>query len=406
MADDSDRSYVVWYDEADGLDPQIIGKENAGLGEMMRAGIRVSPGFCITVRANERFLEESGIKAEMGAYLQELGQATYETATKASEFTLSLMDRAAVPEDVGREIRANYQRLCDASHARDVSVAVRSSRTIWMPGQKAMYLNVKGEEDLLLYVKKCWSEAYNTDAILYRANKGMGFIFNIGVGVPKMVDSRVSGVVYTINPANGDASKIVIDASYGLGTAVVGGLVRPDRIVVDKVTMGVTKSTIGTKETMCVYREDGSDIVQVSVPVDTREMLCVTYEEIMELARLGKAIEQYFGRPHDIEFGIDRNLPFPENIIVLQVRRESIWSKKEIMSAKPERRNPLDRFVGQVLTAAKEEHKSAGIPVAASSEGSEEQELPESEEEKGISEEPDETLLGNGLYDNSVAAET
>ena len=144
-----------------------------------------------------------------------------------------------------------------------------------MPGQMETYLNICGEKDLIDYVKKCWASAYNVEAIMYRMNKGMPFLFNIGVGIPKMVNSRVSGIIFTINPVNGDPSKISIDASFGLGEAVVSGIVTPDTYLIDKITMDPIKTVIGSKEIQCVYREDGSDIVQVPVPEEKRCVPCL-----------------------------------------------------------------------------------------------------------------------------------
>jgi pyruvate, water dikinase len=222
-----------------------------------------------------------------------------------------------------------------------------------MPGQMETYLNICGEKDLVNYIKKCWSSAYNVEAIMYRMNKGMPFLFNIGIGIPKMVNSRVSGIIFTINPINGDLSKISIDASYGLGEAVVSGLVTPDTYLVDKVTYDLIKTVIGSKETQCVYREQSSDIVQRDVPDEMRKVQCLSMEEIKELARVGKLIENYYGKAYDIEFGIDRDMPFPENVVILQVRPESVWSKKEVAPKTEHKKDAMDRILSQLLTGVK-----------------------------------------------------
>jgi pyruvate,water dikinase len=178
----------------------------------------------------------------------------------------------------------------------------------------------------------------------------MGYLLNIGVGVPKMVNSRVSGIMFTLNPLNGDPSKISVDVSYGLGEAVVSGLVTPDNYLVDKVTMEVIGTKRGEKELMCVYREDGSTIKTVDVPEEDRGRLCITTEELKEICRVGKAIDRYYGKPYDIEFGVDADLPFPENVIILQVRPESVYSKKEKSTKTVKANSVMDRVIGQ-LTA-------------------------------------------------------
>jgi pyruvate,water dikinase len=215
------------------------------------------------------------------------------------------------------------------------------------------YLNICGEKDFIDYVKKCCASAYNVEAIMYRMNKGMPFLFNIGVGIPRMVNSRVSGIIFTINPVNGDPSKVSIDASYGLGEAVVSGIVTPDTYLIDKITMELIKTVVGNKEIQCVYRENGSDIVQTPVPEHKRSVACLNREEVLELVRVGKLIENYYGKAYDIEFGIDDDIYFPQNIIILQVRPESVWSKKEVTSKTEKKQDPMERILSQLLTGVK-----------------------------------------------------
>ena len=350
---DKETKYILWYDEMEGADFPYAGKKNSNLGEMIKAGIPVSHGFAVTIYANDQFLILSGIKEEIEKQIVSLGQVTYETAKQASAIAMELIEKAPMPEVIEREVLDNYKKLCDQTCMSACPVAVRSSGAVSMPGQMETYLNIFGEKDLIDYIKKCWASAYNTEAIMYRMNKGMPFLFNIGVGIPKMVNSRVSGIIFTINPVNGDPSKISIDASYGLGEAVVSGLVTPDTYLIDKVTFDLVKTNIGSKETMCAYREQGSDIVQKDVPLEMRGQSCLSMQEIKELARIGKLIEQYYGKAYDIEFGIDADYPFPENIIILQVRPESVWSKKEATAKVEPKKDPMERLLGQLLTGVR-----------------------------------------------------
>ena len=324
----------------------MVGKKNANLGEMIKAGIRSHPGFAMTIHANDKFITETGIKEKLAKLPQTLGRGDVRDGKQASDFAMKLIESDECPSYMRKESCATYQKLCEMTAPRNVPVAVRSSGAVSMPGQMETYLNIRGEKDLIDYIKKtCWSSAYNVEAIMYRMNKGMPFLFNIGVGIPKMVNSRVSGIIFTINPLNGDPSKISIDASYGLGEAVVSGLVTPDTYLIDKIIMDPIKTTKGSKEVKCVYKEGGSDILQVPVPEEKRGVPCLTREEMLELARIGKLIEDYYGKAYDIEFGIDADLPFPENVIILQVRPESVWSKKEKEAKTSKAKDPMDRLL-------------------------------------------------------------
>ena len=158
-----------------------------------------------------------------------------------------------------------------------------------------------------------------------------------------------------MNPVNGDLSKISIDASYGLGEAVVSGLVTPDTYLIDKVTFEIIKRIKGSKEIECVYREGGSDIIQKEVDEERRNKFCLTDEEIKYLCELAVRIEDYYGKPYDIEFGIDRDMKFPENVIILQVRPESVWSKKKDEEKKKidAPKDAMGMILNQLITGVK-----------------------------------------------------
>jgi pyruvate,water dikinase len=264
-----------------------------------------------------------------------------------------LIEEATIPAIITDDVLRNYDLLCEKSGVANVPVAVRSSGAVSMPGQMETFLNIRGHEDLMTYIKKTWASAYYVEAITYRMNKGMGFLLNIGVGVPKMVNSRVSGVIFTLNPLNGDRSKISLDVSYGLGEAVVSGLVTPDNYLMDKITLSTIKSIRGSKEVMCVYEENGSNIKTVPVPDAMRAKFSITNEELMELCRTAKAIDTYYGKPYDIEFAIDGDLSFPESVIVLQVRPESVWAKKKVEAKTEKKTDALDRIVSQLVSGVR-----------------------------------------------------
>lgn len=350
---EKDKRITIRYDELEGKDYPLVGKKNANLGEMLKADIPVSPGFALTIHANDVFITETGIKAEIEKYIKGLGQVSYEKSLEASKFTIDLIENAQIPAVVTDEVFSEYQKLCELSNTENVPVAVRSSGAISMPGQMETYLNVRGEQDLAAYIKKTWASAYFVEAITYRMNKDMGYLLNIGVGIPKMVNSRVSGIIFTLNPLDGDKSKISVDVSYGLGEAVVSGMVTPDNYLVDKVTLEVISCNTGSKECMCVYEDSGSNIKTIDVPEDQRGQTCIANDELMEVCRIAKTIDRYYGKPYDIEFAIDADLAFPKNIIILQVRPESVWSKKAKEKKTAEKKDAMSRIVDQLITGTK-----------------------------------------------------
>lgn len=350
---EKEKCFTLWYQGLEGKDYTLVGKKNANLGEMLKNNIRVSPGFALTLYANEVFINESGVRDELDHFLKDLGEVTFEKSTKASKFAMDKIINAEIPTPITECVFEEYDKLCDMANTENVPVAVRSSGAVSMPGQMETYLNIRGKEDLLKYIKLTWASAYAVEAITYRMNKGMGFLLNIGVGIPKMVNSRISGVIFTLNPLNGDPSKISVDVSYGLGEAVVSGLVTPDNYLIDKVTLEVVKSAMGSKEVECVYREGGSDIEMADVSENRRTVYCITDEELKELCRIAKAIDTYYGKPYDIEFGIDADLPFPDNVVILQVRPESVWSKKKAETKTKVIKDPMSRIAAQLVTGVR-----------------------------------------------------
>lgn len=218
---------------------------------------------------------------------------------------------------------------------KDVFVAVRSSATAEdlpdasFAGQQETYLNVRGADEVMEKTLKCWSSLFTPRAIFYRSEKGFAHekVF-ISVGIQKMVNSKAAGVMFTINPVTGDPDQIVIEGNYGLGEAVVSGAVTPDDFVVDKKTLKVIEKRIAKKTVQYIRDPKTGKTVHVEVPPEKQEQPCISDEEILRLAELAKRIEQHYGKAQDIEWAIDRDLPFPSNVFIVQSRPETVWSAK------------------------------------------------------------------------------
>jgi len=338
MAGEERYPLVMWFEELKKEDVPIVGGKCANLGEMLRAGIPVPPGFAVTAYAYKRFIEETGIAEKIYDILDETikdpkDPKQYEEASKKIR---ALIESTPIPEYLKKEIVENYRKLCERTRSKEVFVAVRSSATAEdlpgasFAGQQETYLNVRGEDELLTSVRKCWSSLFTPRAIFYRTQKGFRHEkVLISVAVQKMVNSKAAGVMFTLHPVTGDTSKIVIESAWGLGEAIVSGAVTPDHFEVDKNSLKILVKQVAKKTVEYVRDPKTGKTVHKKVPPERQEKPSLTDEEIIELARLAKKIEEHYGTAQDIEFAVDRDLPFPENVFIVQSRPETVWSVKK-----------------------------------------------------------------------------
>jgi pyruvate,water dikinase len=220
--------------------------------------------------------------------------------------------------------------LCRMAGRENIYVATRSAGPVSHPGQYETYLNVSGSEDVVKNVTRVWSSTFNTRSMIARGKLGLPLHYDpIGVAVLTMVDAKAAGVMFTVNPVNGDESKVVIEGSFGLGEAVVSGNVTPDRYLVDKVTLEIEERVISDKGSEYVYNPKTKEMEYKELLPDQRKLPCLEDREILELTKISKKAETHFGCPQDIEYSISRSLPFPENIFLVQARPESVWGKKK-----------------------------------------------------------------------------
>jgi pyruvate, water dikinase len=234
-------------------------------------------------------------------------------------------------------IREGYRKLCFLTNSDDdLPVAVRSSANAEdlpdasFAGQQDTYLWIVGENSVVEHVKKCWASLFTSRAISYRRDQKIAEdSVLMSVVVQKMVNAKVAGVAMTLNPINGDRSKIVLDASWGLGEAVVSGEVTPDNFLVDKVMMEIVKSNISNKHIEHVPDKEARCVVVKDITDDRANKACLTDFEVKEVCRMAKIVERHYGCPQDIEWAIDADLPEGQNLTLLQSRPETVWSQKK-----------------------------------------------------------------------------
>jgi pyruvate,water dikinase len=328
---------IIWFENLRKTDIPSVGGKNANLGEMINAGIPVPPGFAVTAYSYKKFIEKTGISEKIYELIKETVKNLNDPKQydEDSKKIRELIEATPMPKDIEGAIKSAYEQLCKKLGLNDVFVAVRSSATAEdlpdasFAGQQETFLNVKGVKSLLKSTIKCWSSLFTPRAIFYRTEKGFAHenVF-LSVGVQKMVNSKTAGVIFTINPVTGEQNQIVIEGSYGLGEAVVSGSVTPDDFVVDKNTLKIIERRIAKKTVQYLRDPDTGKTVHLDVPVEKQEQPCLSDEEIIKLTELAKRIEQHYGKAQDIEWAIDSDLPYPDNIFIVQSRPETVWSTK------------------------------------------------------------------------------
>jgi pyruvate,water dikinase len=332
-----EMDYTLDFEELNKNSLQIVGGKNASLGEMIGAGIHVPPGFAVTTDSYLRFITDTGIKDAIFQALSGLSVDDVEALNNASAEVQNLINNVPMSGNVRVAIEEGYAQLCTKCFVETVPVAVRSSATAEdlptasFAGQQDTYLWVEGIEKVIDSVQRCWASLFTPRAISYRIKNDFPHEkVLISVGVQKMVNSRTAGVMFTINPTDGDPSKVVIEGSWGLGETVVSGSVNPDKFVVDKVLLETTEKTISTKHIECVYDRNKGEVINADVAADMQCTCCLEAQEVRELVKMAKDIEVHYGCPMDIEWAIDKNQLFPDNIFIVQARPETVWSQRKM----------------------------------------------------------------------------
>jgi pyruvate,water dikinase len=334
---DEKKELVSWFETLRVTDIPSVGGKNASLGEMINAGLPVPPGFAVTAFSYELFLQETNLAEKIYNVINEVitdknDPKQYDVASKKIR---ELIEKTPVPKQIETAIRAAYKEMNKRMNLKETFVAVRSSATAEdlpdasFAGQQETFLNIRGEKDLLDKVVKCWSSLFTPRAIFYRNEKGFAHekVF-ISVGVQKMVNSRAAGVMFTINPTTGETDEIMIEGNFGLGETVVSGAVNPDNFIIDKKSVKIKERRTAKKTVMYVRDPKTGSTIHLDVPADKQKVPCVSDEEVLKLAELAKRIERHYGKAMDIEWAIDQDLPFPQNMFIVQARPETVWSSK------------------------------------------------------------------------------
>jgi pyruvate, water dikinase len=300
------KKSIVWFNEVGKKDVAFVGGKGANLGELTNAHIPVPPGFIVTSEAYYSFLEKTQIMSEIKKLLNSINTQDSRQLQSVAEIIQQIIVKSEVQPDLVREIYSAYKMMGGGL------VAVRSSATAEdlpdasFAGQQSTFLNVQGQENVVKAVKECWASLFNARAIFYRVEQKFDH-FKVGIAVPvqRMVQSKSSGVMFTLEPVTSDKRKIVIEAVYGLGEAIVSGEVTPDLFIIDKEDLRIISKTINKQEWQLIKNPSaGTDLlnVKVNIPIEKQIAQKITDEEVIQLAVIGKNIEKHYNFPQDIEW--------------------------------------------------------------------------------------------------------
>jgi pyruvate,water dikinase len=304
-------------------DADEFGGKSANLGELLAAEIPIPSGFALDADAYREFVRVTGLEGTIASALTHGEDDASKTIGEAMRF-------APLPEAVRDELAEGYASMGEPPVAVRSSALGEDSHDATFAGQQESYLWVRGFEHLCDAVRGCWASLFTPRAIAYRRRLSAAHTA-MGVTVQQMVDAEVSGVLFTCNPVSGDPSMVAVNASWGLGVAVVGGETTPDDYLVSKVTGEVVRRTISSKAVEYVPDADGRGTVRREIPADRRDRPCLDPGQLARLVELGRSIEKHFGSHQDVEWAIDRD----GSLLVLQARPVTTMPRTEPKLSRP-----------------------------------------------------------------------
>ncbi|HXW66395.1 MAG TPA: phosphoenolpyruvate synthase [Thermoplasmata archaeon] len=301
---------IVDLEEVSETDLALVGGKAGKLGELIREGLPVPPGFVVTTEAYQAFVDATALRSEIPAALASIQPNEPASVEAASRRLRGIFESTDFPPELRAPVAEAYERFVTAHHVR--FSAVRSSATAEdlegasFAGLQDTYLNVAGVEEILSAIRKCWGSLFTPRVLVYRQRKGFEHAsVRLAVLVQQMVDATVSGILFTRDPNTGE-NHMIVEAGLGLGEAIVGGEVTPDHYVVDGATQKVVHKQISEQKVRLVRAEGGGNRRE-EIPADERQRQKLPDHRLARLVSLARLIESHYRRPMDVEWAGDAN---------------------------------------------------------------------------------------------------
>ncbi len=345
------KKLLVWFGDVGKTDTALVGGKGANLGEMTKAGFPVPPGFIVTANAYYAFIKENNLEIKIKQLLGHVDYNDQKSLQTAAKRIKKEILSGKMSQELVAEIFDAYKRLSGV--LKDALVAVRSSATAEdlpnasFAGQQETYLNVEGDANVVIKIKEAWASLFGARAIFYRHEQKFDH-FTVGIAIPvqKMVESDSSGIMFSIDPVTNDKSKIVIEAIFGLGEYVVGGIVTPDHYEVKKSSLKILEKKVVEQTKMLVKKGKENKETKLSKKEGNKQK--ISDKNILELAELSKKLEKHYYFPQDSEWAVEKG-----KVFVVQTR--------PVTTTKPTRNNSHDTKNLNLQVILKGDPASPGI---------------------------------------------
>ncbi len=353
------NKFIYFFSEIGKEDIPLVGGKGANLGEMYNLGIPVPPGFNISSSAYFYFVEQNNLKEKIKEYLKVTDKDRPESFSQASEKIKKLFTDAPIPKEISQPTIKAYAKL---SGFKDVYVAVRSSATAEdlpdasFAGQQRTFLNIKGEANLMHAVRECWASLFEPRAIFYREEKGFDH-FKVGLAIPvqKMIQSLISGIMFTCDPVTGAKNTTLVDVIYGLGEMIVQGEATPDHFLIDKRDFSIIRKIPSIQKVQLIKVKDRT--IKTAVPKSKQNKPKISDKEAITIAKVGEKLQKHYFFPQDVEFCLDNK----RRLFIVQTRPVTTLRQVESNSSEVKQMARIENEIDQKKELLKGQPASPGI---------------------------------------------